>query len=475
MITFTDNNYMLCIVILFILFMIYYLYLNCHNQITEGFQTDQTTDNTQSSNQQISMYLPTIIDNLDSIVNKIENINLQLKLNIYPYSTSLEDSDKPNIKKNQDLIFPVHKILVTVAENQKSKYKKDFYLIIANNGLLYTQTVGNSLYEGPLNNSVVTIDSDNLIPMKMIIMDNNSNLYGVGFDGILYKKNYGINNPNFETQIMDLESEWVLYEKNYNNLYYVLFVNDNQIQKTLLIKNDGSIYIDEIDINNKEEKQERLCELSNINNNPESIKIFKLMHHRSGYLLGIGDDLKLYRSEKIYNDDNNINKLHFNFRNEDLTHSSDYNFWDLDYDNYGRLRCQVVDNSLAILKSVIQTGSYFTADFKDINSEDINLLPNKDIELSNKDIINYKCGTTIIRDIPIEYGENNLDQAIIRENIRENKKLREFCKAQNYHYDSIDNYHDFDLKLKINSHNQLIKELENKIKLYSQESQKLQE
>jgi len=424
------------------------------------------------------MFLPSIINNVDSIVSKIENIGLQLKLNIYPYSPSLEDSEHPTkklIKKNHDLIFPVHKILITVTENQKSNYKRDFYLIIANDGLLYTQTVGNSLYEGPLTNSVVKDDSDNLIPMKMITMDNKSNLYGVGFDGKLYKKAYEINNPDSDIKIMNLESEWILDEKDYNDLNYILFVNDDGIQKTLLIKMDGSVFLDESDISNKEDKQVILCELSTIDNNPESIKIIKIMHHRSGYLLGIGDNFKLYRSENIYKNSDTLNKLHFNFKNPDLKHPSDYYFYDVDYDNYGRLKCQVIDTSAAILKSVIQTGSYFTADFRDISSQDLTILPNKEIDLSNKDILNYKCGTIVIREIPYEYGENDLQKATVRQNIKENQQLRKFCKDQNYHYASIDDYHDFDLKLKINSHNQLIKELENKIKYYSQESQKIQE
>ena len=69
----------------------------------------------------------------------------------------------------------------------------------------------------------------------------------------------------------------------------------------------------------------------------------------------------------------------------------EHKFYDFGYDNYGCLKCQVFDTDLSILKTMVQTDAYFASDFRDINSQDDRVSSNKDIILSNVDIIKYKC------------------------------------------------------------------------------------
>lgn len=472
MLSFNDNNYMLCIVILFILFMSYYLFLNCDDKIKESFQTEPETVGP------INMYLPSIINDINGLINKFGRINLQLILNMLPYNTDLEESEFPTIKKNHDLIFPVHKILITVSENKNSSYNQDFYLIVANDGKLYTHNIGSSLYKGPLKKSIATDNTGNSVPMRIVTIDNNSNVYGIGFDKKLYKKDYDINSTDEDKNKMNLESEWVLSEKIYEDIIYILFINNNNRQNTqnaLIIIENGYIYLDNGTSN--------LIECNIIESgadNPESIKLLKIMYHRSGFLLGIGNDYNLYKSTRKYiNSDNQIpnpdqTELNFNF-NSEHRHPSEHKFYDFGYDNYGCLKCQVFDTDLAIFKTMVQTDAYFASDFRDINSQDNRVSSNKDIVLSNADIIKYKCGTIIIKEIPSRYGEDNLDEAVIKQNIAENKKLRKFCKKQDYHYESIDKYKDMNMELKVNTYNTMIKELENKINHYKDKAQKSQE
>ena len=483
MLSFTDNNYMLCIIILLIIFMFYYLNLDTQKEVVENFQQLPSIISRNNSLKK-SIHFENSIFNLEDMKDNNKKQIAQMDLNIHPKSSDIENKyiqDNPNLKKNQKIIFPVHKILINVFENQKSKYKNDFELILCNDGNIYTKKIGSSIFNGPLKNSSYKADLENIIPMRMITIDKNSNLYGVGFDGLLYKKKYNIKNQELDSSYsnsMDLETEWEPHSKEYSNLIYVLFIQDNEDedenQYPLLIFNDGTIKLDLENIN-KEEINLDNCPV-NLNNQNDNLKIIKLMYHRSGYLLAICNNFKLYRSETKLNF-NNISScfiLGFNFGKQELKHPSDLLFYDINYNNYGQLEAQVFDLKKGILKTMIQIGAYFTANYREFNVKDLNISFDTDVVLSNRNITFFKTGTTFNFET-IEYGEDDLEKREIKLKLETNKKLREFCKEQNYHYETNDKYRNHDLESKLEIQKNAIKDLKDKIQFYLDNSQNIQD
>ena len=196
--------------------------------------------------------------------------------------------------KYQRLLVPIH-IIYTLDKK---------YLAVFNDGKLYIKNnlFDDTLWVGPLNNSLIGSQEDG-IGMRMIMFfpfnsnnERQNKLLGVGQDGFLYCK-----------ENEDLQSQWIKSSgENNDGLVYVFcdFYQDKVNYYPILygITSDGKI------VYKNQNKQAPIDTISGddfmklpfsepdkpIINNAKMLKVY---WDRNGFLLGIGQDFKIYNSD----------------------------------------------------------------------------------------------------------------------------------------------------------------------------------
>lgn len=306
------NNLILISICLILI--IYYYNLNIKKNTTEAFNNKSANNFENSSDDKISLEEYLNSDLLTVYEKGLISKGIPFACSLIPHSKYFDHSYcgsnyDTNLKK---IICPVHIII---------DYKGT-YLALFNDGLIrQKKSITDDFWNNPLNNSVANQTNNNfgsndqIIPMRMITFDARNNLIGVGFDNKLYIK-------EDHSKLPDDDFKKTLYKnKNYENIWqditpsdsngiiYILFKQYNQnITDDLNDENDVAIVLD---TNGKmhyymyNENSPTLREIS-INTNLSLIKIY---FDQYGYLLGLSDNFKLYRSSsQLYFDATFIDK-----------------------------------------------------------------------------------------------------------------------------------------------------------------------
>lgn len=315
-----------------VILIIYYYNLNTENDNIESFQ--------QENNNQISLseYLQ---DNKQITVyeNGLITKGLPFACSVIPHSKYFDHSycGKDYNKDQKNIIFPVHIII---------NYKGN-YLALFNDGLIRKKkSITDNFWNNPLNNSVANQPTSNfgsnheIVPMRMITFDGNNSLIGVGFDNKLYIKvdrsNLAADDPErMMSKETTYENRWQLIQSSLLNegIIYILYKqfnigvsvdrnNSNDI--ALVLNTSGELFYYSY---NDENLNSELIKVPT-NNNLAFIKIY---FDQYGYLLGLTDEFKLYRSkEKVYYDttykDDNSSEDSSPSQTEDNIFPSEINF-----------------------------------------------------------------------------------------------------------------------------------------------------
>lgn len=411
------------ILIIFMLAIIICLYLfNGGNitQINEGFQSNNNN---------------TIFEN--SLKNTFSGNN-KLRCNILPLVDVNECPDKKDL-------FPVHIIMLS----------SDKYLAVFNDGKIYTKKnlVRDKFWKGPLRNSM----PNGSVPLRMITIDTQKRLLGVGFDNKIYRKS--------KSQNEDLEfiSNWDIIP-NTNDIIYILYESSNvqntktspitSNDKLLAINKDGliqTIIYDNLGSDNFEV-------LAN-----DLFPVIKIYYDKNGYLLGIGEDFKLYRkATKSYNESS-----------FDPTTKTINQVLDVLYDIDGKMYGLTFLDKLGRIELMKQNMPYFASKFLPLELSEYGI--SKENKISVNDIIKYKTGVDKDRDRKA-IGYNTIEEVNSLLELEQISDLRKLCANRGY-LSGIP-YHNFEFvnelqkqKEKINDLNQVIKDL---IK-YDPEGAKIQE
>ena len=278
-----------------VILIIYYYNLTIEQKKIETFE-DQT---------QIKLKLEDYVNDKSVYEKALISKGLPFACSVIPHSKYFDHSycgEDYNIRTKK-IIFPVHIVI---------NYKGN-YLALFNDGLIRQKTsITDNFWNNPLNNSVANQptsnfgSNDQIVPMRMITFDGNNNLIGVGFDNKLYIK-------DDKSDLSEDDPKKIMQkEKTYQNIWkdmtpsaindgiiYILYKQHNQdISVDIDNSKDVALVLDTFGkLHYYSYNEESPRELINIpiNNNLSLIKIY---FDQYGYLLGLSNEFKLYRSTR---------------------------------------------------------------------------------------------------------------------------------------------------------------------------------
>jgi hypothetical protein len=349
-----------------------------------------------------------------------------LKYNL-KINNRLPENDQETGKMFQKILVPIH--LINLLDGR--------IMVVFNDGKLYIKKnlFSDQLWLGPLDNSFYGSQTDG-VGMRMVMffpMNRNQErqirLLGVGQDNTLYYK---------ETE--DLQSPWLKAETNgtnNDNLVY-LFCDYHQSAEDYYpvlygITTDGTIVSKSLDGKNPISSVEDIDFIKIpfnkltppvINN----IKVLKIFWDKNGFMLGIGQDFRLYQKKGI---DWKIRQWEIDEERRGTNIGSDSQLIDVYMDNDARMVGLVLDSESnpPTIKIKKQNMPYYLADFEDISE-----ISNQNRLLNDYQMIKHKTGLDWSVYLSFEdpdeilYRSNNL-QALYQRSVMFDKfKLRKLCK-----------------------------------------------
>jgi len=382
-----------------------------------------------------------------------------LKYNL-KINNRLPEYDQNSEKMFQKILVPIH--LINLLDGR--------IMVVFNDGKLYIKRnlFSDQLWLGPLDNSFYGSQTDG-IGMRMVMffpMNHNQErqirLIGVGQDNTLYYK---------ETE--DLQSPWLKAETNgtnNDNLVY-LFCDYHQSAEDYYpvlygITTEGTIVSKSLDGKNPISSVEDV-DFIKIPFNPlnppviNNIKVLKIFWDKNGFMLGIGQDFRLYQKKGI---DWKIRPWENSEENRGTNSGSLTQLIDVYMDNDYRMVGLVLDSESnpPTIKIKKQNMTYYLADFEDISE-----VSNQNRLLNDYQMIKYKTGLDwnvyLSFEDPDEilYRSNNL-QALYQRSIMFDKfKLRKICKDRKPTLNL--EARNFDLEKTIEDKNQRISTLNNEL------------
>jgi hypothetical protein len=410
--------------------LIYWIYLKSHK--VEGFIGEEDESNNKPNNKSAVLTLmkdlqeknePKIYSEAYELSSKLAPmLKYNLKIN-----NRLPEYDQNTEKMFQKILVPIH--LINLLDGR--------IMVVFNDGKLYIKKnlFSDQLWLGPLDNSFYGSQTDG-VGMRMVMffpMNRNQErqirLLGVGQDNTLYYK---------ETE--DLQSPWLKAETNgtnNDNLVY-LFCDYHQSAEDYYpvlygITTDGTIVSKSLDGKNPISSVEDV-DFIKIPFNPlnppviNNIKVLKIFWDKNGFMLGIGQDFRLYQKKGI---DWKIRQWEIDEERRGTNSGSNSQLIDVYMDNDARMVGLVLDSESnpPTIKIKKQNMPYYLADFEDISE-----VSNQNRLLNNYQMIKYKTGLDwnvyLSFEDPDEilYRSNNL-QALYQRSVMFDKfKLRKLCK-----------------------------------------------
>jgi hypothetical protein len=350
-----------------------------------------------------------------------------LKFNLKIDSLSKEYDIKTNVKY-QRLLVPLH-IIYTMDKK---------YLAVFNDGRLYIKNnlFDDALWIGPLNNSLVGTQEDG-IGMRMIMFfplnvnnERQIKLLGVGDDGFLYYK-----------ESEDIQSPWIkstgemnegliyifcdFYQEKVN--YYPLLYGITFEGKIVYKNQNNQDPIDTISADDFMKLPFTEPSKPIVNN----AKMLKVYWDKNGFLLGIGQDFKIYQKKGI---DWKVRPWEVDQKMRGTTSGALTKVIDLMMDADSRMIGLVLDstNKPPTIKVQKQIMTYYLSDF-----DSISVVGKGNKVFTDNQMIKYKSGidwdTYLSFEDPDEaiYRNNNLQALKQRSVINDKYKLRKLCKSRN--------------------------------------------
>jgi hypothetical protein len=437
-----------------VILIIYYYNLNIEKNTIESFQDDNS----------VRLKFVDYLDN-DNYITTYEKAliikGLPFACSMLPHSKYFDHSycgEDYNERKKQ-ITFPVHIVI-----NYNGKY-----LALFNDGLIRQKTsITDNFWNNPLNNSVANQptsnfgSNDQIVPMRMITFDGSNNLIGVGFDNKLYKKSQPGDKDDNDPKVM-MEKE-----KNYENrwqdispsaindgIIYILYKQYNQnISVDIDNSKDIALVLDTFGklhyYSYNEESPEELINIP-INNNLSLIKIY---FDQYGYLLGLSNEFKLYRSKKqiyynttyldpdnkknnvnISEDENNILPGEIIFDEEKFNPTP---LLDVIYDYDSRLFGLGIfpaRKRTILMKQKYECQNCFFSSVFGFSHEVNNFYSTSEadkIKLSKEDILKLKSGYDLGITQIKKYPElDDINEAYQKSSLNARRTLRKYCKQYN--------------------------------------------
>ena len=462
-----------------VILIIYYYNLNIKTNNVESFEDKelekQSLEDYLFYNNNISIYEKSLISK-----------QLPFACAVLPHSKYFDHSYCGEDYSKNKLIFPVH-IIVNFKGN---------YLGLFNDGLIRKKdSMSNDFWNNPLNNSVANQptsnfgSNDQIVPMRMIGFDGGNNLIGVGFDNKLYIKNdpSDLDNSNNAAIMMKkdktYENRWIQRSEPYINkdIIYILYKQNNQNitidvnnnkDIALVIDTNGDLFY--FSYNNSEE--------TILNPITTNLSLIKIYFDQYGYLLGISNEFKLYRSKKkIYFDttyedsnDKDLTKETDNdiIPNEILFDETKFNptlLLDVIYDYDSRLFGLGIfpaRKRTILMKQKYECDNCFFSTVFGFSHEVNNFYSNveeNNIKLSKEDLLKLKSGYDIGITQVKKYPElTDINSAFHKSSLNARKTLRKYCKKYNNN-EKNSNTQNFEMISRIEEQEKKIDELNNSI------------
>jgi hypothetical protein len=435
-------NLQLCILVTIIIIILLYWYNIKYNQKREGFVGEDSSISTTGemnptnlasvqswyqnivSSQEPPIYQKAYDDMTDDKMSPVVKFNLKID----PRGNTIDPTTGQQMTK---LLVPIHVtplidgLILGVFNDGKLYYKKNIF--------------DDQLWMGPLNNSLYGSQFDG-IGMRMVILfplNNNFErqikLIGVGQDSCLYYK---------ETE--DLQSKWIKSQTDGNgndNLVYLFcdyYQNMEEYYPLLYgITADGLIVyknfngtdpdskVEGIDLINKATFTEPNPKIS------DNIKVLKVFWDRNGFLIGIGQDFRLYQKKGI---DWKIRPWETSEDIRGTNPGANTKLIDIIMDNDARMIGLVLDSDSnpPMIRFKKQNLNYYLADFEEISEVSIQNKMYNPLEL-----VKFKTGLDWVAYLSFQdpdeilYRSNNLQAIYQRSVISERLRLRNLCKNRN--------------------------------------------
>ncbi len=303
---------------------------------------------------------------------------------------------------------------------------------VFNDGNIYTRdNITDVYWTGPLNNS----KPDDTIPLRMINFDQAGYLYGVAFDNSLYRK-----------KDLSYTSKWYKVP-NCDNIIYFSYLQydgdetqyDTEKDRVISINIAGIIGIKDF---NKLESEP----FKYLTNEPRPIT--KFLFSKSNFLIGIGNDLRLYQKTTI------------DFANSRFSADRGKAFVvDVIYNYDGLLYGLVPNEKGDALEVQKQKTDIYTDDFEPMENTAATVI------ISLRDVIKSKSGIDIGRPRMSEFllGDTNLSDARRKLDFEKTTTVRKYCNEKKNLIGDI-SYIDFINRM--NDHQEKINELENALNSY---------
>jgi hypothetical protein len=438
-----------------VILIIYYYNLTIEKNTIESFQDDAP----------VKLSFGDYLDNNDYITTyerAIISKGLPFACSVLPHSKHFDHSycgeDYDENKKK--IIFPVHIII---------DYNGKYLALFNDSSIRKKNSITDNFWNNPLNNSVANQptsnfgSNDQIVPMRMITFDGGNNLLGVGFDNKLYIKEDKTNLSNDDPKKMmqkekTYENRWqdVSTSAISDGIIYILYKQynqditvdiDNSKDIALVLDTDGKLYY----YSYNEDSSAELVNIP-INNNLSLIKIY---FDQYGYLLGLSNEFKLYRSKKqIYysttyldadNKSNNINistdtenniipgEIMFDENKPNPTPLLDV-IYDYDSRLFG-LGIFPARKRTILMKQKYECNNCFFSTTFGFSHEVTNFYSTSEtdkIKLSKEDILKLKSGYDIGITQIKKYPElNDINAAYEKSSLNARRTLRKYCKKYN--------------------------------------------
>jgi len=408
-----DNQQkMLIMIAIVVAILVYFLFIqgNLKTQQVENFENEDTRADYEGANK--SNYQDTLYErSAKSLFPQRMLCNL---IPIMSVNKCLNADGKAPKKPS----FPVH-ILPTY---------QDGYIAVFNDGKMYKKDeLEYPFWTGPLDNSM----PEGSIPLRMVALDPENLLLGVGYNNKLYKK--------VDKNIL---SEWVEIPKA-ENIIYVLFEQGNKpVQDKLIAINVNGMLM---------ETPYNTLGTSFFEELGVDMPVLKMWHDKAGFLLGLGTDFRMYR--KGTND----------WRNSEfdvVTGANPSLLNDAVYDVDGKMYGLVIVPKLGIISMMKQKVEYYLSQFIPMEMQ-IKDNENKKKVMGKVAIVKAKSGVNFVSDrhATLEYGDLDIKQAQNKLKTEEYKRLRNYCGTRGTK--SNVKYENYEFLNRLENQHKTIEELEN--------------
>ena len=427
----TLKFYILVIVIIIILL---YWYNIIYNSKKEGFEVSTNAEMNPSDLAIVQNWYQNIIsfqepkiyqDAYDAMTEDKMSPVIKFNMKIDPRGNTI---DQTSGKTYTRLLIPLHTTplldgkILAIFNDGKMYYKKSLF--------------DDQLWMGPLNNSLYGSQEDG-VGMRMIMLfplnknfERQIRLIGVGQDSCLYYK-----------ESEDLQSNWIKADVkgNGNDDLVYLFCDYYQADEAYYpllygITKDGLIVYKNFNGQNPTntvEDTDFINKATFTETNPkinDNIKVLKVFWDRNGFLLGIGQDFRLYQKKGI---DWKIRPWETSEDIRGTNPGSSTKVIDIFMENDSRMVGLVLDsdNNPPMIRFKKQNLNYYLADFEEISEVTSQNRMYSDIEL-----IKFKTGIDWVSYLSFEdpdeilYRSNNLQAIYQRSVMTDRMRLRNLCK-----------------------------------------------